>query len=96
MHKFVVIIYRDYKKTIIAIFFLIELIVFLMRYHYYGVEFWSFIGALVFFIIFVDLVYNGSYLLIGRINSKSNIAEYYVRFVYILIIYFFSIYCIVV
>ncbi len=95
MDRFIVRAYQDYKNIIIAIFFFIEFVVFTIKYYIKGVEFWSCIGALVFFIIFVDLIYNGSYLLIGKIKKESEIYEYYIRFVYIFVIYLFSIYCIV-
>lgn len=96
MDKFVVKVYQDYKKTIVAIFFFIEFIVILIKYFFEGIDFWGFIGGLVFFIIFVDLIYNGSYLLIAKINNDSEISEYYIRFIYIFIIYLFSMYCVVI
>lgn len=95
MDKFVIRVYQDYKRLIIAIFFIIEFLIFLIKYYFFGIGFWSFIGAVVFFIIFVDLIYNGSYLLIGKIKKESEIYEYYIRFIYIFVIYLFSIYCIV-
>ena len=95
MDKFVIRFYHDYKRLIIAIFFIIEFLIFLIKYYFFGVGFWSFIGAVVLFIIFVDLIYNGSYLLIGKIKKESEVCEYYIRFIYIFVIYLFSIYCIV-
>ena len=95
MDRFVVRAYQDYKNIIIAIFFFIEFIFFIIKYCVKGIDFWNCIGALVFFIIFIDLIYNGSYLLIGKIRNESEISEYYIRFVYIFIIYLFSMCCIV-
>jgi hypothetical protein len=95
MDRLIVSIYQNYKKPMIVLLFFIEFIIFLIKIHFKGVNFWSLIGALVFFIIAVDLIYNGSYLLISKISNKSDISEYYVRFLYILSIYSFSIYCII-
>ena len=95
MDKFVVRVYQDHKNLMIAIFFLIESVVLLIKYCSEGVEFWNLMGTLVFFIIFVDLIYNGSYLLIGKIKKESEVSEYYIRFVYIFVIYLFSLCCVI-
>ena len=48
MDKFVVRVYQDHKNLMIAIFFLIESVVLLIKYCSEGVEFWNLMGTLVF------------------------------------------------
>lgn len=96
MNDFIVHMYKNNKIKILLFCLFILIFLMLFKIYYLGnVDYWNFIGAITFFIAFLIILYNASFLFVSKIHNDSKIFDYYVRFMYLLMFYSFSIYCVI-
>lgn len=87
-------IFNEYKRNIIYFSLVIFLIVNLYNLYFYGFQIWNFIGGCILYLVFLDILNNGSYLFLSKFEENSIETIFFIRFLYLILFLFLSIYCV--